>query len=100
MKGYFGGVGRCPSGHLLGGENSGNRLQVGQNLDILPIRDDLFSEFDNRSADLYHQPTTRFQHTVSFRNQSVNDVHAGFARKHCVPGFKFADFKLHLVFFR
>jgi len=52
------------------------------------------------STHLEDQPTLGFKHCISLGYQPLDHLQPRLARKNRSPWFKFANFKLYLVFFR
>ena len=74
-------------------------LQIGDELDIAPIPEQVLRPFSDGATDLHDKPAAGAENYVRLRNEALNDFESRGASEDGCPGFKFAHFKLNLIGF-
>src|SRR5579863_8735491 len=77
-----------------------NRLQVGNDLNLVPAVEKLPNTFGNRSADLHDQPPSGTQHDMRLWNQARDHLDSRGPGEDGVARLELTHLELNLVLFR
>ena len=86
-----------PSMRFLSGGDSRDALQVIDDPNRIPAREQATNSLDNRAADFHDQPALRFQNVLGLWNQTLDNFQAGRSGENRTLRLELADFKLNVV---